>query len=108
MRRIAVIARDPSNVTVGGLLARTWGECCEVQMLWVRDDLRGHGIGGRLLGMAEQEAARRGCTLAFLDTFSFQAPGFYERHGYREFHAITGFPRGITKHYFSKGLVTSG
>mgnify|MGYP001821847971 FL=1 len=107
VRRIAAFARDSSNVTVGGVIARTWGECCEVQMLWVRDDLRGHGIGAQLLALAEEEALRRGCTLVYLDTFSFQAPGFYERHGYRELHSIAGFPRGIKKHYLCKELPPS-
>ena len=104
VRRLAVVARDESDVTVGGAIARTWGECCEVQVLWVRGDLRGHGVGAKLLALAEEEAARRGCTTVYLDTFSFQAPGFYERHGYREFHAIGGFPRGIKKHYFRKAI----
>jgi len=104
VRRIAVIARDGSDITVGGLLARTWGKCCEVQVLWVREDQRHRGIGGKLMRLAEEEARRRGCTLAYLDTFSFQAPDFYRRLGYEEFQTISGFPRGITKHYFRKSL----
>jgi GNAT superfamily N-acetyltransferase len=108
VRRLAAFARDDSNVTVGGVIGRTWGGCFEVEVLWVREDQRGRGVGAKLLAMAEEEAVRRGCTLAFLDTFSFQAPGFYERHGYEESHSYAGFPRGITKHYFSKELMTAG
>jgi GNAT superfamily N-acetyltransferase len=104
VRRLAVLVRDASDVTVGGVIGRTWGKCCHVQVLWLREDFRGKGVGGKLLAMAEQEAARRGCTLVHLDTFSFQAPDFYKRQGYEEFHAIPGFPRGITKHFFHKAL----
>ena len=108
VRRLAAFARDEANVTVGGAIGRSWGGCCELEVLWAREDVRDQGVGSQLLAMFEEEAVRRGCTLVFLNTFSFQAPGFYERHGYRETQSIAGFPRGITKHYFRKELVTTG
>ena len=37
---------------------------------------------------AEREAIRRGCRGAWLDTYSFQARGFYERLGYTIFGTI--------------------
>lgn len=53
-------------------------------MTWVRDDARGTGVGGRLLEAFEATARERGCAHVFVTSFTFQAPGFYERHGYRE------------------------
>ena len=104
VRRLAVVARDSEGRPVAGSIGRTWGECYEIQVLWVRKDLRRAGVGSRLLEMSEAEAARRGCTLVHLDTYDFQAPEFYRRHGYEEFHRIAGFPRGIERFYLSKRL----
>ena len=44
-------------------------------------------MGSRLLRDFEAEAANRGCTHVFTTSFTFQAPGFYERHGYRRIFA---------------------
>lgn len=54
-----------------------------MDIFWLHEDLRGQGYGTQLLQMAEQEAIARGCHQAHLDTFEFQAPGFYEKHGYQ-------------------------
>jgi GNAT superfamily N-acetyltransferase len=61
-------------------------------MTWVRDDVRGHGLGGRLLDEFEAAARARGATHVFVTSFTFQAPGFYERHGYREIFRWDGVP----------------
>ena len=54
-----------------------------IRILWVSEALRGQGFGQRLVEMAERRATERGCRHVFLDTFSFQAPGFYEKLGYQ-------------------------
>lgn len=62
------------------------------------------GLGGRMLGLAEDEARRRGCRAAVLYTISFQAPGFYERYGYRIFGAIDSDPPGTSRIFMTKAL----
>ena len=47
---------------------------------------------------------RRGCERAELRTFDYQAPGFYKKLGYEEFHVSESYPRGHTRHYFRKAL----
>ncbi|WP_344838383.1 GNAT family N-acetyltransferase [Actinocorallia longicatena] len=66
---------------VGGLAGETWLSWLHVELLWVRD--RGDGLGSRLLATAEEIARGRGCTGSRLETWSFQAPGFYAKQGYR-------------------------
>ena len=75
----------------------------EIRGLWVDPGLRGRGIGRRLLAAIEAEAARRGCTRAALDSYSWQAPGFYERAGWRRF-ATLDYPNGTSRHWFVKEL----
>lgn len=91
---------------VAGLTGWSWGDCAGINMMWVRDDRRGEGWGGRLLRAAEEEARRRGCTQISVSSFSFQAPGFYRRHGYLDTGRREGIPGGHVDHNFWKSLVT--
>jgi N-acetylglutamate synthase-like GNAT family acetyltransferase len=61
-------------------------------MTWVRDACRGRGAGARLLTAFEQQARARGCTHVFVTSFTFQAPAFYEKAGYREIFRWEGVP----------------
>jgi GNAT superfamily N-acetyltransferase len=83
---------DDSGELVAGLSGWTWGTCAGVGLLWVRADSRRAGWGGRLLDAAEQVARERGCRQVVLSSFTFQAPAFYERHGYTETGRIEGLP----------------
>ena len=75
-RPLAVFARDGQSI-VAGLAGETYSGWLFIRYLWVGDALRGQGIGRRLMGDAETRALERGCHSAWVDTFSFQAPGFY-------------------------------
>jgi ribosomal protein S18 acetylase RimI-like enzyme len=86
---------EPDAAT-GELVARlygfTWGGWLEVKFVWVRPDHRGRGLGRRLIEAAEAEARARGCQHAWLDSYTFQAPGMYEKLGYRVFGRLAGYP----------------
>jgi ribosomal protein S18 acetylase RimI-like enzyme len=69
---------------------------------------RGAGIGRELMRRAEAEAVERGCLGAWLDTFSFQAPGFYERLGYSIFGRIDDYPPGHSRFFMRKSLAPHG
>ena len=101
---LACFARDAAGAVVGGAVGRTWGECCELQQLWVAPTLRGRGIGSRLVGLFEARAMERGCLTCYLETFSFQAPAFYRRLGYETRAEIAGFAPGIVKQLLLKTL----
>ena len=60
------------------------------------------GYGRSLLAKAEAEAKARGCLNAHLDTFDFQALGFYERLGYRIFGKLAGYPGSHTRLFLEK------
>ncbi len=102
VRTLGCFARVDSGAVIGGAVGRTWGECCELQMLWVADSHRRQGIATRLVGMFEARAMGRGCRVFYLETFTFQAPEFYIKLGYRIASEIRGFPAGIAKYLMIK------
>ena len=103
-RTLCFVLRDPAQEIVGGVIGATYWDWFSIDLMWVREDLRGRGYGHRLLALAEEEARKRGAKHANLDTFSFQAPEFYERHGYRVFGTLDDFPAGHRRYYLTKDL----
>jgi ribosomal protein S18 acetylase RimI-like enzyme len=103
-RLLCVAVREDGGDLRAGLFGWTWGGCGYIDLLWVRSDQRGSGLGSRLLATAEEEMARRGCDQVVLSTHSFQAPGFYARFGYEECGRARGYPRGHDQIYLVKSL----
>ena len=99
-----VIVRGEGGRVLGGLLGSTFWGWLYVSVLWLDDAVRGQGLGTRLLGLAEDEARRRGCHHAFLDTTSFQARPFYEKCGYRLWGQLDDFPLGHSRYFLQKPL----
>lgn len=104
-RELTVRVEDGDGQLVAGLSGWTWGTCAGIAMLWVRADSRRAGWGGRLLEAAERTARERGCEQVVVSSFTFQAPGFYERHGYVETGRTGGLPvDGASDVHFHKRL----
>ena len=101
---LGVYLQDEEGEKVAGLIGNTHGNWLSVKFLWVSEKLRGQKIGSEILKQAEETAKERGCKYAFLDTFSFQAPGFYEKHGYRMVFALEEYPLTGKRYYFTKTL----
>lgn len=104
VRPLACYARAADGSLLGGVVGRTWGECAELQQLWVEPARRGQGLGSALVGRFEALARERGCRLAYLETFSFQAPRLYARLGYERQLLIAGYAPGIEKQVMVKRL----
>jgi GNAT superfamily N-acetyltransferase len=98
VRGLSCFARLPSGQAIGGAVGRTWGQCCELQQLWVDPAHRGKGLGTRLVKAFEGRARNRGCRTFYLETFSFQAPSLYRALDYEARLELHGFPGNIAKY----------
>ncbi len=104
-RPLAIFLRGDGGALLAGLSGYTaWG-WLYVQWLWVDESRRGEGVAGRMLAAAETEARARGCTGAWIDTFSPVALAVYRRAGYEVFGELPRFPEGRTRSFLSKQLV---
>ena len=101
---LAIFLRDSESRIRGGVLGDAWGGWLHVEILWIEEPLRGQGNGVRLMQAIETEARALGCQAAHLDSFSFQAPAFYEKLGYTEFGRLDDYPRGHSQHFLWKRL----
>lgn len=101
-RSLLIRANTADAALAGGLNASTYRQWLQVHHLWVHADYRREGLGRALLTRAEAEAKQRGCIAAAVDTFSFQARGFYERLGYSVFGTLTDCPPGHSRHFLQK------
>jgi len=103
LRPLQVLVRDEaSGAILGGVIGRTWLGLLIIQTVYLEEGLRGQDIGRRMMAEAEAEARRRGCRGGVVDTISFQAPGFYQRLGWRCFGEIPCLPDGVSRIYLRK------
>ncbi|WP_411682731.1 GNAT family N-acetyltransferase [Clostridium thailandense] len=101
---LGVYLQDETGKKIAGLIGNTHGNWLFVKFLWVSEELRGQSIGSQILKQAEEIAKERGCKYAFLDTFSFQAPMFYKKYGYKEVFVLEEYPITGKRYYFTKTL----
>ncbi|MDE1995246.1 MAG: GNAT family N-acetyltransferase [Rhizobiaceae bacterium] len=100
--QIGIMLKDEAGQSVGGLWAKLYYDWLFVELLFVPENLRGGDFGTKLLAQAERIAREKSCIGIWLDTFSFQAPGFYEKKGYERFGVLDNYPRGGKRFFFRK------
>ena len=95
---------DEHGQLLAGLVAETFGNWLEIEYLFVKEGLRGQGIGSQLLQQAESEAKKRNCRFAFVNTYQFQAPAFHQKYDYKEVFTLKDYPYTGQRHYYQKDL----
>ena len=89
---IGVFLEDEADRKLAGLTGETFGNWLCIQFLFVSEQLRGRG-------------QKTWLQIAFVDTFSFQAPAFYKKHDYREVFTLEEYPYTGQRHYYTKKLL---
>ncbi len=102
-RRLAITVRWEDGEVAGGLSGSLWHGYLFVELLAL-GAARGAGLGRQVMALAEAEARRNGCVGIWLDTFTWQAPGFYSKLGYVEFGRIEGYAPGHDRIFLRKLL----
>ena len=103
-KRLCFVLKGPDQAILGGVIGITYWDWLYIDLMWLQEGLRQRGFGRRLLALAEEEARQRGAKHVYLDTFSFQAPDFYKKQGYRIFGELQDFPAGHTRYFLTKAL----
>ena len=99
-----VTLRDADGKFLGGVYCDLYWNALFIKWVWLDESVRKTGLGASLMRDAEAEGKRRGATMSHLDTFSFQARGFYEKLGYRVFGTLDYPGTDFQRHYMSKAL----
>ena len=103
-KRTVLSVRDATGRILGGLILQSYWRESYIELLWLSARARRAGFGSLLLKEAERRAQGRGSALIHLNTYSFQAPGFYEKQGYQRFGGMSGSPQGASRHFYVKRL----
>ena len=99
-----IYLEDYQGNLIAGMVAETFGNWLEIEYLYVSEKLRGQGLGSEILKRAENEARKRNCKYSFVDTYKFQAPDFYKKHGYKEVFVLKEYPYIGERYYYTKEL----
>jgi GNAT superfamily N-acetyltransferase len=99
-----VLIKDDDGRTIGGLAARWYYNWMFIELLFVPEQLRGQDVGTQLMAAAESYAREQGMVGIWLDTFGFQARGFYEKLGYRLFGELPDYPGAHSRYFLNKRL----
>jgi GNAT superfamily N-acetyltransferase len=103
-KSLAVVVKDPATgEALGGAIGRSSLGLLFLDLFYLPEAMRGAGLGTAVLRAFEEEGRKRGCRAGVLYTISFQAPGFYERNGWRRFGEIASKP-GISRIFMTKEL----
>jgi GNAT superfamily N-acetyltransferase len=100
-----VIKTENGDEIAGILSGIGYWQGLEIKIIWVAEPYRNKGIGTLILKHVEKIARDKGATVSMLDTFDFQAEGFYLKNGYEPIGEIKNFPDGHKRIYFSKRLI---
>jgi len=104
-RPLAVFVKTPvTGEVLGGVTGRSSFGLLFLDLFYLPEAIRGSGIGTAVLHAFEEEGRNRGCMAGVLYTISFQAPGFYERHGWRRFGEVACDPPGTSRIFLTKRL----
>lgn len=104
IKTVAILLTDEAGRSVGGLWGRIAYSWLFVELLAVPEEWRGQHYGTALMQEAERIARTERCIGIWLDTFDFQARGFYEKLGFEIFGTLDDIPLGHCRYFMRKRI----
>lgn len=102
---LQVQCRSRDGTLIGGLLGNTGDTWLHIWQFWVAEEWRNQSFGSQILAAAEDEAIRRKCRHAHLETLSFQGVSFYLDRGYEEYGVLQNYVGPHAQHFLRKKLI---
>lgn len=103
--KFSITIKDENGKLAGCVMATCLYNGMEITSLWVDEDARGRGLGQKLMELVEAEGKKRGMSFAYTNTFTWQAPEFYEKLGYQLYGKLENFPTDNQLSYYRKDLI---
>lgn len=103
-KEFSIFLKNDVGKIVGGMQNFLDSESIYIDILWVEENIQKHGYGTKLLNAAEEEAIKNGCTFSLVDTWDFQAEGFYLKNGYERIGELKNYWSGHSKIFLRKIL----
>lgn len=104
-QNLPIILRNSDGVRIGALLGWTRWQWAHIDTFFIHPDYRNQGYGKQMIAEFERIAQERGCHIIDLDTFSFQAPAFYQKMGYTFYGKLEGIGQGVQRFFLKKQLL---
>ncbi len=74
---------------------------CYIHLFWLEKESRSKGLGRAVYNALTKECKAYGIKDIFLDTFSFQNTGFYEKLGFERVGCLRNYPKqGVSKYFY--------
>lgn len=105
---VGSFVRDDTGRIRGGATGKIGWGWLTLDLLWIDENLRGTGVGSRLLAQIERLALKRGIYRFKVSTASFQALDFYKTNGYELYATLEDHPPGHTDYSLKKVIDLAG
>ena len=102
---LGFVIRDDAGQMIGAAAGYTWAGISELKQMWIDEAYRGRGYAGELLNAFVAEAASRGVRRIWVASYDFQAPGMYEKAGFKRMAEFAGWPEGHSNVVLCKTLI---
>ena len=103
-RGLGFVIRDEAGRT-GAAAGYSWAGSAELKQMWIDEAYRGRGYARELLNAFVTEAASRGVRRIWAASYDFQAPGMYEKAGFRRVAEFADWPEGHSNVVLCKTLI---